>query len=170
MFSDRCLDLLNLRYVRLSQLSDLAASPKTIPRVVETASLPVSGGTVPVLLHDQPCNGIGYVRILFELKDRVPAHLLPLLPLYARCLTQLGTQHTSEVRRDCVEAGVCISPLVSLQVNLSHRMGKYTGGIHAFNEVLDVRIFSRFFALNTHVTGFVVVCSTLPSHQTLCPN
>ena len=48
------------------------------------------GGEVPFLLHDLDTTGILYAKLLLPL-DGVPARFLPLIPLYARALTEMGT-------------------------------------------------------------------------------
>ena len=75
--------------------------PGDLPR--ENRKLPCaerSGADVEILLHDLDTTGIIYSRLLLPL-DSVPADLLPLLPLYARALTEAGTR-----RHDYVELGL----------------------------------------------------------------
>lgn len=82
----------------------------SIPTLVEPGDLPRenrklpcaerSGADVEILLHDLDTTGIIYSRLLLPL-DSVPADLLPLLPLYARALTEAGTR-----RHDYVELGL----------------------------------------------------------------
>jgi Zn-dependent M16 (insulinase) family peptidase len=78
-------------------MTDLASTPKMIPRVVEHFGVGARERPMDVLLHEQPCNGIGYFRLLFDIKHVVPERLLPLVPLYSRCLTHLGTTLCDEV-------------------------------------------------------------------------
>lgn len=68
-------------------------------------------GTLPFLLHDLDASGITYVNLLLPL-EHVPAHLLPLVPLLGRTLTETGTR-----RHDFVRMGM--------------RVAAKTGGIHA---------------------------------------
>ena len=60
-------------------------------------------GSLDVVTHALDTTGILYARLAFDL-CAVPARLLPLVPLYARALTELGTK-----RRDYVELGFEIS-------------------------------------------------------------
>ena len=76
---------------------DLPKENKLIPCEVEQSS------GLDVLTHDLDTTGILYARFAFDL-SAVPARLLPLVPLYARALTELGTK-----RRDYVELGFDIS-------------------------------------------------------------
>lgn len=76
---------------------DLPAVNIGIPRVVEQVE------ELEVVTHELDTMGIVYVRFAFDLSV-VPSRLLPLVPLYARALTELGTK-----RRDYVELGFEIS-------------------------------------------------------------
>ncbi|MBR4423395.1 MAG: peptidase M16, partial [Mailhella sp.] len=62
-----------------------------------------SGSGVTVLAHELDTTGIVYARLAFGL-SAMPARLLPLLPLYARALTEMGTK-----RRGFVELGFDIA-------------------------------------------------------------
>jgi hypothetical protein len=85
-------------------LADLEREVKRIP-------LEIVNGPVPILVHEIPTNGIVYLDIGFDLQGLDPA-LLKYLPLYSRCLTEMGTRSTD---------------FVSLQ----QRIGRDTGGISA---------------------------------------
>ena len=84
----------------------------TVPSLGKEA-LPLENKVIPckveqragldVLTHELDTTGILYARLAFDL-FAVPARLLPLVPLYARALTELGTK-----RRDYVELGFDIS-------------------------------------------------------------
>ncbi len=63
----------------------------------------VEQGEITVLTHELDTTGIVYARFAFDLAA-VPSRLLPLVPLYARALTELGTK-----KRDYVELGFEIS-------------------------------------------------------------
>ncbi|WP_458400707.1 insulinase family protein [Mailhella sp.] len=76
---------------------DLPRENKLIPCELER------GEGLDVLVHELDTTGILYARYAFDL-SAVPARLLPLVPLYARALTELGTK-----RRDYVELGFDIS-------------------------------------------------------------
>ena len=78
-------------------LEDLPRENKLIPCAVE------QHGGLDVVTHELDTTGILYARFAFDL-SAVPSRLLPLLPLYARALTELGT-----TRRDYVELGFDIS-------------------------------------------------------------
>ena len=75
--------------------------PDDLPR--ENRKLPCaprSDAKLEILLHDLDTTGILYGRLLLPL-DGVPADLLPLVPLYARALTEAGTK-----KHDYVELGL----------------------------------------------------------------
>lgn len=76
---------------------DLPAENAVIPCAVEKAD------DIDVVTHELDTMGILYAGLAFDL-SAVPARLLPLVPLYARALTELGTK-----RRDYVELGFEIS-------------------------------------------------------------
>lgn len=86
-------------------LGDLPRRNKTVPRV-ET----VSAGT-RVLFHEQPTNGIIYLDIGFDLHT-LPPELLPYVELFGRALLETGTADQDFVQ-------------------LSQRIGRFTGGIRA---------------------------------------
>ncbi len=97
-----------------AQLSDLSTVSRKIPREVASVT---AGSNVqrrlssPLLIHDQPTSGIGYVRIGFN-ASQVPESLLPLLPLYTRCLTQIGTARSTEVCVRSNESHVAVGALL----------------------------------------------------------
>lgn len=76
---------------------DLPAENAVIPCAVEKAD------DIDVVTHELDTMGILYAGLAFDL-SAVPARLLPLVPLYARALTELGTK-----RSDYVELGFEIS-------------------------------------------------------------
>ena len=76
---------------------DLPVSNKSIPREV------CSCDGIDVISHDLDTTGILYACLAMDL-SAVPTRLLPLVPLYARALTELGT-----TRHDYVELGFEIS-------------------------------------------------------------
>lgn len=86
-------------------LKDLDRQGKTIP----TAELEVGGA--PLLFHDLFTNGIVYLDLAFDLRT-LPPELLPYAPLFARALTEMGTEKEDFVR-------------------LVWRIGRETGGIGA---------------------------------------
>lgn len=71
-----------------------------------------------LLRSDQPTAGIGYLSVHFNI-DAVPPHLLPLLPLFAWCLTSTGTKRMDEV-------------------TLSRALGAHTGGVRASVGAMDI--------------------------------
>ncbi len=77
--------------------TDLSAENTVVP-----SSLAERSG-IQVMTHPIDTMGIVYARLAFDL-GAVPARLLPLLPLYARSLTEMGT-----ARRDFVDLGVDIA-------------------------------------------------------------
>ena len=86
------------------QLSDLEKQNKTIP--IETIQIQ----DTPVLYHDLFTNSIVYLDLGFDL-HALPKELLPLTEIFARALTEMGTDKEDYVK-------------------LSQRIGKSTGGIH----------------------------------------
>jgi len=76
---------------------DLPVENVLIPCVVEQSN------GLDVVTHELDTTGILYARLAFDL-GAVPSRLLPLVPLYSRALTELGTR-----RRDYVELGFDIS-------------------------------------------------------------
>lgn len=86
------------------QLSDLEKQNKTIP--IETIQIQ----DTPVLYHDLFTNGIVYLDLGFDLHT-LPKELLPLTEIFARALTEMGTDKEDYVK-------------------LSQRIGKSTGGIY----------------------------------------
>jgi len=86
------------------QLSDLEKQNKTIP--IETIQIQ----DTPVLYHDLFTNGIVYLDLGFDLHT-LPKELLPLTEIFARALTEMGTDQEDYVK-------------------LSQRIGKSTGGIY----------------------------------------
>jgi len=86
------------------QLSDLEKQNKTIP--IETIQIQ----DTPVLYHDLFTNSIVYLDLGFDLHT-LPKELLPLTEIFARALTEMGTDKEDYVK-------------------LSQRIGKSTGGIH----------------------------------------
>lgn len=74
-----------------------------------------SAGAMPCMTHELDTSGIAYCNLLLPL-DGVPERLLPLVPLFARALTEVGT-------RDCDF------------VRLGTRMAAKTGGIWACSKL-----------------------------------
>ena len=105
------------------QLTDLDPEVPTIP--LERAE----AGGAPVLYHDLFTNGIVYLDAGFDLRT-VPQELLPLMPLFGRCLLEVGTETEDFVR-------------------LSQRIGARTGGLSAHTLVTGQRhgdrAVARFF-------------------------
>jgi len=65
----------------------------------EVRNVPIAVGEehgVKVLRHDLPTNGIVYADFGLDMRV-VPAELLPLIPLFVRCLTEMGTTSKSDV-------------------------------------------------------------------------
>ena len=69
---------------------DLPAENAVLPCVVEQKD------GLDVVSHELDTMGILYARLAFDL-SAVPARLLPLVPLYARALTELGTKRSDYV-------------------------------------------------------------------------
>ena len=78
-------------------LADLPAKNRAIPTAMASAD------GVTTLLHDLDTTGIVYPALLLSL-EAVPADLMPLVPLYGRALTELGTR-----RHDFVALGTLVA-------------------------------------------------------------
>jgi Zn-dependent M16 (insulinase) family peptidase len=89
----------------------------------------------PVLYHDLFTNGIVYLDLGFDLHT-LPIELLPLTEIFARALTEMGTDKEDYVK-------------------LSQRIGKSTGGIYGNAVSTTVRGSKRTSAS----------CSCAESHQ-----
>ena len=62
-------------------------------------NIPIAVGEekgVTVLRHDLPTNGIVYADVGLDMRV-VPADLLPLVPLFCRCLTEMGTKGKDDI-------------------------------------------------------------------------
>eukprot|EP00798_Chlamydomonas_sp_ICE-L_P006877 gene6877-30852_t len=90
------------------QLTDIPQKIKSIPTAVSKKD---DGSTV--LTHDLFTNNVIYVEALLDMKP-VPQSLLPLIPLFCRSLTQMGTQKESFIdlteRIGCKTGGLSVSP------------------------------------------------------------
>ena len=79
-----------------------------------------SGGEkVEVLSHDMFTNDVVYAEFAFDM-SAVPKDLLYLVPLFCRCLTEMGTS-----KEDFVE--------------LTERIGRKTGGLGAYSFTSGVK-------------------------------
>ncbi len=94
-----------LATIPVLKLSDLDPRVKTIPIEVQHCD-----GT-PILYHDLFTNGIVYLDLGFDL-HALPQDLLPYAGLFGRLLTRMGTEQEDFVQ-------------------LTQRIGRETGGIHA---------------------------------------
>ena len=94
-------------------LSDMPRQPKSIPSELSK----VHGATV--LSHELFTNDVLYAEALLDLQT-VPARLLPLVPLFCRALTNMGTAKESFVQ-------------------LQQRIGATTGGVGVSSFTSDVR-------------------------------
>lgn len=87
------------------RVQDLGKESTQIPTDIQ------KNGTGEILMHPLATNGIIYLDLVFDLCG-VPERLLPLVPLFTRCLTEMGTD-----KEDFA--------------SFMHRQNTYTGGIHA---------------------------------------
>lgn len=94
------------------QLSDIPKKIATIP----TAITDVEGGAT-LLAHDLFTNDVLYLDVALDMRP-VPQALLPLVPLFCRCLTQMGTAKESFVE-------------------LTERIGRKTGGLSVSPSVMS---------------------------------
>jgi Zn-dependent M16 (insulinase) family peptidase len=92
-----------LKCVPTLQLSDLNTKISTVPTDVTK----IGGSTL--LTHDLFTNNVLYAEVLLDMGG-LPGHLLPLVPLFCRSLTQMGTATESFVE-------------------LTERIGRKTGGL-----------------------------------------
>ena len=92
------------------QLADIPKQITTVP--IDESSI----GATTVLTHDLFTSNVLYTELALPLA-RVPARLLPLLPLFCRALTEMGTEKESFVqlteRIDRATGGLSVSPMVS---------------------------------------------------------
>ncbi|QDZ25312.1 presequence protease [Chloropicon primus] len=93
---------------------DLADIPKESQEIPSSLRELTSGGEkVDILSHDIFTNDVVYAEFAFDMSS-VPKHLLYLIPLFCRCLTEMGT-----TKEDFVE--------------LTERIGRKTGGLSAYS-------------------------------------
>merc|ERR1712176_1005910 len=99
---------------------DLADIPKESQKIPSSLREITSGGEkVDVLSHDIFTNDVVYAEFAFDMSS-VPKHLLYLIPLFCRCLTEMGTK-----TEDFVE--------------LTERIGRKTGGVSAYPFISDLK-------------------------------
>ena len=91
-------------------VGDLPRECATIPTNVTSTT-----GGATLLTHDLFTSNVLYADVALPLQN-VPARLLPLLDLFCRCLTEMGTQNESFVelteRIDRTTGGISIGPMV----------------------------------------------------------
>lgn len=96
-----------------------------------------------VLLHDQPTTRIAYVSVGFGVESAgVPVSSLPLLPLFSRCLTTLGTSDFDEVamsRRIGANTGG-VSASFSVGVDVAHGVGGIRSHVFVGGKAIDHKI------------------------------
>ncbi len=95
------------------QLSDIPKNIITVPTAISTEN----GATL--LAHDLFTNDVLYLEATLDMRG-VPSSLLPLMPLFCRALTQMGTEKESFVE-------------------LTERIGRKTGGVSASAFVSNVK-------------------------------
>ena len=92
-------------------IGDIPKEAKGIPSDVSSV------GATKLLTHDLFTNDILYAEHLLDLKT-VPAHLLPLVPLWTRALGRMGTKTKSFVEFDQLisaqTGGISVSPFTSV--------------------------------------------------------
>lgn len=104
-----------LKCIPTLQLSDI---PRLITKV-PTDVTQLSGSGATLLTHDLFTNNILYMETAFDMKT-IPGHLLPLVPLFCRSLTQMGT-----AKENFIE--------------LTERIGRKTGGFSISTMTSPVR-------------------------------
>ncbi len=95
-----------LRLQKAQEKKDSPEALATIPSLT-VADLPLKNQPLPskehgfnaarVLVHDLDTSGVAYVNLLLPL-NAVPKHLMPLVPLLGRALTEMGTAKNDFVR------------------------------------------------------------------------
>eukprot|EP00913_Durusdinium_trenchii_P023993 g22534.t1 len=110
--SEEDIEALIIETVKLKEIQEQTVNRRSL-KFEETPKIPTEmKGSEPVVLrHALPTSGVIYMDVAFDL-SRVPQELLPLVPLFTRGLTQLGT-----AKGDFVD--------------LTRRVGMGTGGIAA---------------------------------------
>ena len=96
---------------RLREAQETPDSPEALATIpgLELKDLPAHNKSLPLqergsfLCHDLDTSGVAYVSLLLPLQA-VPEHLLPLVPLLGRALTEMGTQ-----KHDFVHMGMRIA-------------------------------------------------------------
>ncbi len=81
-------------------VQDLPAKNGVIP--VSPAQVQGKDTVLPALIHDLDTSGLVYAELLFPLD--IPLRLLALVPLFGRCLTEMGT-----TKHDFVELGALLA-------------------------------------------------------------
>ncbi|KAL4419293.1 hypothetical protein ABPG77_008343 [Micractinium sp. CCAP 211/92] len=93
-------------------LSDIPKKIATIPTAVTDAA-----GGATLLTHDLFTNDVLYLDVALDMRP-VPQTLLPLVPLFCRCLTQMGTAKESFIE-------------------LTERIGRKTGGLSVSPSIMS---------------------------------
>ncbi|KAK3265333.1 hypothetical protein CYMTET_25974, partial [Cymbomonas tetramitiformis] len=102
-----------LKCIPALALSDIPKEAKSLPSEATESQ----GATL--LTHELFTNDVLYIEAAFDMRP-VPQELLPLVPLFCRCLTSMGTKQGSFV-------------------DLTQRIGQKTGGVAAYPFTSDVR-------------------------------
>ena len=117
---DRPEDLAKIPTLRLT---DLERQSKTIPSELREA------GDRPLLYHDLFTNGIIYLDLSFDLRA-LPTELLPLVPLFASALTEMGTEKEDFarlVRRiGSTTGGIWAAPMTATHLQSGDYLGRLT--------------------------------------------
>ena len=106
-----------LKCIPTLALKDIPKQGATIPSAV--SSLGEGEGVVEVLRHDIFTNNVVYAEVAFDM-SAIPAPLLYLVPLFCRCLTNMGTDEEDFVQ-------------------LTERIGRKTGGLSAYPFTTEVK-------------------------------
>jgi Zn-dependent M16 (insulinase) family peptidase len=93
-------------------LSDIPKKISTIPTAISDAA-----GGATILSHDLFTNDVLYLDVALDMRP-LPRNLLPLVPLFCRCLTQMGTATESFIE-------------------LTERIGRKTGGLSVSPSVMS---------------------------------
>ncbi|KAJ1726417.1 Mitochondrial presequence protease, partial [Coemansia biformis] len=130
-----------------AKTEDLAALPTlTLADVDEKASryaidMGVAGESVPVQWRTTSTNGISYLRVINDVREKHP-ELWPYMPLFCESLTYLGTRtrDMAEIETDMglYTGGISFSPFVSTDLdNLGHIAAGISFGSHCLDQHIE---------------------------------
>ncbi|MDH5631722.1 MAG: insulinase family protein [Gammaproteobacteria bacterium] len=125
----RIVDLAHALQQRQQMEDDPSILPKVgiedIPEHIHSVQFNRSGNTVPVNFSAQGTNGLVYQQWIADLPE-LPETLLPLMPVYLRCLTEVGVGDRdylqTQVWQDTVSGGISASTNIRGQLDRADRL------------------------------------------------